>query len=160
MLAGRVVFEGPRAHRNQEPGTPPATGRSARGDRRERGTSDQWRSPPHQGGQDRKPYTDHAPSEGVGGAGCFFPGGAGLVACSGDSAPRGKRGPLRQLRSRPAQVPAQELVDHLGAVSAHARGHGLRFVPLRVIDADRAVLRPAGCTYSFQLDSLALYVQL
>jgi hypothetical protein len=51
---------------------------------------------------------------------------------------RGRRParPVGEFRARPAQVPAQELVDDLGTVGAHLRGSLLGLFPLGVVDAD------------------------
>lgn len=74
---------------------------------------------------------------------------------------------LRELRAGTPQIPAKELVDDLGAVRTHLRSCRLGIVPVGVIDTDGAVLgtrlvrhaaKSAGCTYVFQLDSLAVYV--
>jgi hypothetical protein len=69
------------------------------------------------------------------------------------------RWPLGELGTRAAQIPAEELIDHLGAVRGHLGRRLGRVIPVGVFHPDRAVLRPGliwhapkspGCTYRFQ----------
>lgn len=77
------------------------------------------------------------------------------------------RRPVGQLCPGPAEVPAQELVDHFGAVGAHHRRSGFGILPLGIVNPDGPVLGSGlvrhtpdrfRCTYRSQRDSLAVYV--